>query len=111
MTDYSNASRTMRFNIHTLDWDDEILERLAIPRSMLPAVKPSSHVYGETDLALLGAAIPIAGCAGDQQAALFGQTCYDPGEAKATYGTGAFILFNTGGQPVASQRGLLTTIA
>jgi len=88
-TDYSNASRTMLFNIHTLDWDEEILAELGIPRSMLPQALPSSHIYGETDPAVLGAAIPIAGVAGDQQSALFGQTCFRPGDAKSTYGPAA----------------------
>ncbi|MGE5674087.1 MAG: FGGY family carbohydrate kinase, partial [Mycobacterium leprae] len=111
VTDYSNASRTLLFNIHTLDWDDEILAELGIPRSMLPQVRPSSEVYGYTDPALFGAPIPIAGCAGDQQAALFGQTCFNPGEAKNTYGTGCFMLMNTGERAVDSQNGLLTTIA
>lgn len=111
VTDYSNASRTMLFNIHTLDWDDEILAELEIPRAMLPAVAPSSTVYGHVDPHLLGAAIPIAGDAGDQQAALFGQTCFAPGEAKNTYGTGCFMLMNTGDKAVASQSGMLTTIA
>ena len=111
VTDYSNAARTMLFNIHTLDWDDEILAELGIPRAMLPAVAPSSAVYGHVEPRLLGAAIPIAGDAGDQQAALFGQTCFAPGEAKNTYGTGCFMLMNTGEKAVASQSGLLTTIA
>ncbi len=111
VTDYSNASRTMLFNIHTLDWDDEILERFNIPRAMLPEVKPSSYVYGETGLLGEGAGIPIAGAAGDQQAALFGQTCFRSGMAKNTYGTGCFMLKHTGNQPVQSQKGLLTTIA
>jgi glycerol kinase len=111
VTDVSNASRTMLFNIHTLDWDDEILEELRIPRAMLPQVRPSSQVYGPTNGELLGAAVPIAGAAGDQQAALFGQTCFTPGQAKNTYGTGCFLLLNTGEQAVTSERGLLTTIA
>lgn len=109
ITDVSNASRTMLYNIHTADWDDEILARLHIPRSILPEVRPSSQVYGET--ALFGDPIPLAGIAGDQQAATFGQTCYSPGLAKNTYGTGCFILMNTGHQPVASEHGLLTTVA
>lgn len=109
VTDYSNASRTMLFNIHTLDWDEELLAELDVPRTMLPKVAPSSQVYGTTDL--LGGEIPIAGCAGDQQAALFGQTCFAPGEAKNTYGTGCFMLMNTGTQAVGSERGMLTTIA
>jgi len=101
----------MLFNIHTLDWDDDILAALDIPRAMLPQVRPSSQVYGPCDADLLGAAIPIAGAAGDQQAALFGQTCYAPGQAKNTYGTGCFLLLNTGPRAVPSERGLLTTIA
>lgn len=111
VTDYSNASRTMLFNINTLEWDEEILADLDIPRSMLPAVKPSSCVYGEADASFLGGAIPIAGAAGDQQAALFGQTCFAAGEAKNTYGTGCFLLMNTGEKPVFSDNGLVTTIA
>ena len=111
VTDYSNASRTMLFNINTLDWDQEILDILEIPRCMLPQVKPSSCVYGETDPGFFGAPIPIAGAAGDQQAALFGQTCFQPGQAKNTYGTGCFLLMNTGVKPVFSQNGLVTTIA
>lgn len=111
VTDYSNASRTLLFNINTLQWDEEILKELDIPSCMLPQVKPSSCIYGTTDPAFLGAAIPIAGAAGDQQSALFGQTCFEPGEAKNTYGTGGFLLMNTGSQPVFSQNGLVTTIA
>ena len=111
VTDYSNASRTMLFNIHTLEWDDEILQLLDIPKCMLPEVRPSSDVYGETDYTLFGDGIRIAGAAGDQQAALFGQTCFKPGEAKNTYGTGCFLLMNTGSKPVASRNGLVTTIA
>jgi glycerol kinase len=111
VTDISNASRTMLYNIHALQWDEEILDRLGIPQAMLPAVRPSSQVYGVTDAGLLGAEVPIAGAAGDQQSALFGQTCYEPGQAKNTYGTGCFLLLNTGEQAVASERGLLTTIA
>ena len=111
VTDYSNASRTMLFNINTLEWDEEILAELKIPRSMLPEVKPSSLVYGETDSQFFGAAIAIGGAAGDQQAALFGQTCFRPGEAKNTYGTGCFMLMNTGEKPVVSKNGLVTTIA
>ncbi|MEK6265957.1 MAG: glycerol kinase GlpK, partial [Clostridium sp.] len=111
VTDYSNASRTMLFNIHELKWDTEILEELNIPLCMLPEVKPSSCVYGKTDTALFGSEIPIAGAAGDQQAALFGQCCYEPGAAKNTYGTGAFLLMNTGEEAVESKNGLLTTIA
>ncbi|TDT61343.1 glycerol kinase GlpK [Fonticella tunisiensis] len=111
VTDYSNASRTMLFNIHDLKWDEELLEILNIPKAMLPEVKPSSCVYGYTDPSLFGAEIPIAGDAGDQQAALFGQTCYEPGTAKNTYGTGCFMLMNTGEKAVESKNGLLTTIA
>ena len=111
VTDYSNASRTMLFNINTLQWDEEILKELDIPKSMLPEVKPSSCIYGETDETYFGGSIPIAGAAGDQQAALFGQTCFSPGEAKNTYGTGCFMLMNTGEKPVFSQNGLVTTIA
>jgi len=111
VTDYSNASRTMLFNIHKLKWDEEILETLNIPKSMLPEVKPSSCVYGNTDATLFGGEIPIAGAAGDQQAALFGQTCYAPGTAKNTYGTGCFMLMNTGDKAIESKQGLLTTIA
>ena len=111
VTDYSNASRTMLFNINTLEWDDEILAELNIPKCMLPEAKPSSCVYGEADSAFLGGPIPIAGAAGDQQAALFGQTCFEPGEAKNTYGTGCFLLMNTGEKPVFSSNGLVTTIA
>ena len=111
VTDYSNASRTMLFNINTLDWDEEILAELNIPRSMLPKPLPSSGLLGTTDTSLLGGEIPITGAAGDQQAALFGQTCFQPGEAKNTYGTGCFLLMNTGEKPVFSQNGLVTTIA
>lgn len=111
VTDYSNASRTMLFNIHKLEWDEEILETLNIPKSMLPEVKPSSCVYGHTDPVLFGSEIPIAGAAGDQQAALFGQTCYQEGTAKNTYGTGCFMLMNTGEKAIESKKGLLTTIA
>lgn len=111
VTDYSNASRTMLFNINTLDWDDEILAELDIPRCMLPEVKPSSCIYGMTSPAYFGGEIPIGGAAGDQQAALFGQTCFSPGEAKNTYGTGCFLLMNTGETPVFSKNGLVTTIA
>ena len=112
VTDYSNAARTMLYNIKELKWDDEILEILDIPKSMLPEVKPSSCVYGHTDEGMLsGAQIPIAGCAGDQQAALFGQTCFEEGSAKNTYGTGCFMLMNTGEKMVESKNGLLTTIA
>lgn len=111
VTDYSNASRTMLFNINTLQWDEEILEELQIPKSMLPEPMPSSCIYGYTDTTFFGGKIPIAGAAGDQQAALFGQTCFQKGEAKNTYGTGCFLLMNTGNQPVFSQNGLVTTIA
>ncbi|MCY6356456.1 glycerol kinase GlpK [Clostridium sp. ZS2-4] len=111
VTDYTNASRTMLFNIHELKWDEELLKALDIPKSMLPEVKPSSCVYGETDIDIFGTSIPIAGDAGDQQAALFGQACFKPGMAKNTYGTGCFLLMNTGEKAVASKNGLLTTIA
>lgn len=111
VTDYSNASRTMLFNIHDLCWDKEILAKLEIPEGMLPKAVPSSEVYGTVDPGFFGAAIPISGAAGDQQAALFGQTCFTPGESKCTYGTGAFLLMNTGTTPITSQNGLLTTIA
>lgn len=111
VTDYSNASRTMLFNINTLEWDEEILKELNIPKCMLPEVKPSSCVYGETDPQFFGTPILIGGAAGDQQAALFGQTCFEPGEAKNTYGTGCFMLMNTGERPVFSENGLVTTIA
>ena len=111
VTDYSNASRTMLFNINTLEWDEEILNELGIPKSMLPQAKPSSEIYGETDPSFFGGRIPIAGAAGDQQAALFGQTCFEKGEAKNTYGTGCFLLMNTGEKPVFSENGLVTTIA
>ena len=111
VTDYSNASRTMLFDIQTLQWDPDILELLQIPASMLPMPVPSSGVCGMTDPSYLGGAIPIAGAAGDQQAALFGQTCFEAGEAKNTYGTGCFLLMNTGEKPVFSENGLVTTIA
>ncbi|OPL08781.1 MAG: glycerol kinase [delta proteobacterium ML8_F1] len=111
VTDYSNASRTLLYNIHELHWDPALLRLLDIPESLLPQVKSSSEVYGFLDEKFLGAAIPIAGIAGDQQAALFGQTCFKPGMAKNTYGTGCFILMNTGEVPVPSSHGLLTTIA
>ena len=111
VTDYSNASRTMLFNIHTLTWDEDILRDLDIPANMLPTPVPSSQIYGYTDPAFLGGAIPIGGAAGDQQAALFGQTCFARGEAKNTYGTGCFLLMNTGEKPVYSANGLVTTIA
>ena len=110
VTDYSNASRTMLFNINTLQWDKELLELLEIPESMLPQVVESSHVYGHTEPEFFGAPIPIAGAAGDQQAALFGQTCFEPGSSKCTYGTGAFLLMNTGDKPIYSKNGLVTTI-
>ena len=111
-TDVTNASRTMLFNIHTLDWDQDILDLLDIPQSLLPVVKPSSAIYGYTgDYHFYGVQIPIAGIAGDQQAALFGQAAYDKGSIKNTYGTGAFIVMNTGLEPTLSDNGLLTTIA
>src|SRR6187549_1570906 len=108
ITDVSNASRTLLLNIHTLQWDEELLKLLGVPRAMLPEVRPSSEVYGETDEALFGARIPIAGDAGDQQAATFGQACFEPGSAKNTYGTGCFMLLNIGNKPRASQHKLLT---
>ena len=111
VTDYSNASRTLLFNINTLEWDDELCERLEVPKCMLPEAKPSSCVYGESDPEFFGGPIPIAGIAGDQQAALFGQTCYKPGDAKNTYGTGCFMLMNIGEKPMYPNNGLLTTIA
>jgi glycerol kinase len=111
VTDYSNASRTLMFNIHTGDWDDTILNELGVPRAMLPKVMPSSAVYGETDTEFFGGPIQMAGDAGDQQAATFGQACYEVGMAKNTYGTGCFMLMNTGNKAVPSQNGLLTTIA
>ncbi len=111
VTDYSNASRTLLFNINTLEWDQEILEELQIPACMLPKPVPSSSVYGMTDSSFFGGPIPIAGAAGDQQSALFGQTCFEKGDAKNTYGTGCFLLMNTGETPVFSQNGLVTTIA
>ncbi len=112
ITDYSNASRTMLFNIHTLEWDRELLAVLDIPEAVLPKVLPSSQVYGETAAGLLGdARVPLGGIAGDQQAALFGQACYDACMAKNTYGTGSFILLNTGDKPIPSEKGLVTTIA
>jgi glycerol kinase len=110
-TDYSNASRTLLYNIHELKWDDEILRELGIPKAMLPQVRPSSGIFGETDPSLFGGPVPLAGVAGDQQAALFGQACFASGMAKNTYGTGCFLLMNTGTRPVASKNGLLTTIA
>lgn len=112
VTDYSNASRTMLFNINELQWDEDILKILDIPKSMLPEVRSSSEIYGYTDSEMLaGAEIPIAGCAGDQQAALFGQTCFNKGDVKNTYGTGCFLLMNTGDKLVKSKHGLVTTIA
>ena len=111
VTDYSNASRTMMFNINELKWDEEILEELGIPPSMLPEVKDSSFVYGNASKHILGREIPIAGIAGDQQAALFGQQCWEKGNAKNTYGTGCFLLMNTGDNPVFSKNGLVTTLA
>jgi glycerol kinase len=112
ITDYSNASRTMLFNIHTLEWDRELLAILDIPEAVLPKVMPSSQVYGETAAGMLGdARVPLSGIAGDQQAALFGQACYDACMAKNTYGTGSFILLNTGDKPIPSEKGLVTTIA
>lgn len=110
-TDYSNASRTMLYNIHELDWDDEILELLYIPRCMLPEVRNSAGIFGETDPELFGVSLPIAGVAGDQQASLFGQACFAPGQVKNTYGTGGFLLMNTGDECVDSDSGLLSTIA
>ena len=109
VTDYTNASRTMLYDIHRLQWDETLLKALNIPREILPEVRPSSEIYGYTEIQ--GAQIPIAGIAGDQQAALFGQTCFDPGDAKNTYGTGCFLLMNTGDKPCESKNGLLTTIA
>ena len=110
VTDVSNASRTLLFNIHTLEWDDTLLEVLQIPRATLPEVRPSSEWYGETETSLFGVPIPITGAAGDQQAALFGQACFEPGTAKNTYGTGCFLLLNTGHHAVPSKNGLLTTV-
>lgn len=109
-TDVSNASRTMLFNIRTLDWDDELLAAMNIPRNLMPQVCPNSGIIGETDPAVFGAAVPISGVAGDQQAATFGQACFRPGDAKNTYGTGCFVLLNTGCEPVHSKNGLLTTV-
>lgn len=111
ITDVSNASRTMLFNIHTLEWDKELLELLDIPLSMMPAVKSSSEVYGHTKTTIFAHEVPIAGIAGDQQAALFGQMCTEPGAVKNTYGTGCFLLMNTGGKPILSRNNLLTTVA
>jgi len=109
-TDYTNASRTLLFNIHTLDWDDELLQLLAIPRDMLPEVRPSSALFGETGPGLFDRPVPIAALAGDQQAATFGQACFEPGSAKNTYGTGCFLLLNTGDKAIVSRHGLLTTL-
>ncbi|MBT8045692.1 MAG: glycerol kinase GlpK, partial [Pontiella sp.] len=111
LTDVSNASRTLLFNIRTMQWDDELLELLTIPKSMLPAVKPSSEIYGQVDKRLCACGVTISGIAGDQQAALFGQACYEPGASKNTYGTGCFLLMNSGTKPVASDNKLLTTVA
>lgn len=111
VTDYTNASRTMLFNIHEMRWDEELLDKLEIPADMLPEVKPSSCIYGYTDTGVLGGRIPIAGAAGDQQAALFGQCCFEQGQVKNTYGTGCFLLMNTGHTAIKSNNGLLTTIA
>jgi glycerol kinase len=111
VTDYSNASRTLLFNIHDLDWDDELLKEMGVPRAMMPAPRPSSEVYGEAGAEFFGAPIKIAGVAGDQQAATFGQACFELGMAKQTYGTGAFMLINTGEEAVPSKNGLLTTVA
>lgn len=110
-TDYTNASRTMMFDIHKLDWDQKILDYFKIPKNMLPKVKPSSGIFGYTEVGMFGESIPIAGAAGDQQSALFGQCCFDAGEVKNTYGTGCFLLMNTGEKAVTSENGLLTTIA
>ena len=110
-TDYTNASRTMLFNIHTLEWDKELLELFGIPESILPEVKPSSGIFGYSDAKILGAEIAIGGVAGDQQAALFGQCCFNPGDLKNTYGTGAFLLMNIGEKPQITDSGLVTTIA
>lgn len=111
VTDVSNASRTLLFNIHTMSWDDELLRILDVPRAMLPEVRSSSEVYGDCEPSMFGSAVPIAGIAGDQQAALFGQACFEPGTAKNTYGTGCFMLLNTGDTPVPSHKGLVTTVA
>jgi glycerol kinase len=111
VTDYTNASRTMLFDIHKCCWDDEIIAKFNIPKSMLPEVKPSSCIYGYTDPSILSGEVPVCGAAGDQQAALFGQCCFEKGEVKTTYGTGCFLLMNTGTEPIASNNGLLTTIA
>ena len=109
-TDVSNAWRTLLFDIHALDWDDDLLRLMGVPRAMLPEVRPSSAIWAETDEAVFGRPIPIAGIAGDQQAAMFGQACFAPGEAKNTYGTGAFLLANVGEAPVPSGHGLLSTV-
>lgn len=111
VTDYTNASRTMLFNIHDLCWDEELLALFHIPKNMMPEVKPSSSVYGRTATEILGGEVPIAGAAGDQQAALFGQCCFSPGQVKNTYGTGCFLLMHTGEEAITSRHGLLTTIA
>lgn len=111
VTDYSNASRTLMFNINTLQWDEDLLRYLTVPKTMLPEVRPSSAVYGETVSSILGVPVTISGAAGDQQAALFGQNCFSPGMAKNTYGTGCFMLMNTGDKPISSKNGLVTTIA
>src|SRR5699024_7161447 len=112
VTDYTNASRTLMYNIHDLKWDEELLEMLDVPESMLPEVKSSSEVYGETTQShFFGRNVPIAGIAGDQQAALFGQTCFNEGDAKNTYGTGCFLRMNTGTEAITSENGVLTTIA
>lgn len=111
VTDYTNAARTMLFNIHTLKWDEELLKYFNIPACMLPEVYPSSHIYGVTDASVFGSQIPIAGAAGDQQSALFGQCCFEEGEVKNTYGTGCFLLMNTGKKPIYSSNGLLTTLS
>ena len=108
LTDVTNASRTMLMDLETLDWDDVLLDAMGVPRAMLPEIRPSSEVYGEARGPLAG--VPVASALGDQQAALFGQTCFSPGEAKCTYGTGSFLLFNTGERPVQSANGLLTTV-
>ena len=110
-TDYSNASRTLMFNIKTLEWDEALLKHLTVPKSLLPEVRPSSEVYGHTVPSVIGASVPVAGMAGDQQSALFGQNCFAPGEAKNTYGTGCFLLMNTGTDICMSKNGLVTTIA
>ena len=110
-TDYSNASRTLMFNIKTLEWDEALLKHLTVPKSLLPEVRPSSEVYGHTIPSIIGASVPVAGMAGDQQSALFGQNCFSPGEAKNTYGTGCFLLMNTGEELCMSKNGLVTTIA